>query len=285
MAHHLLTDPSAFDLDAYFARIGYDGAREPSLTVLRDLHLLHAQAIAFENLNPLLGWPVRLDSAALVNKLVREGRGGYCFEHNLLFAHALDALGFRFDGLAGRVMHGAPPDVIRPRTHVLLRVELEGDVWIADVGFGGLTMTAPLALRPGEEQRTPHEPMRLTAADGGYVVETLLRGAWTPLYRFTLEPAHLVDYEMASWYLCHHPESRFITGLTAARPQPGRRYALRDGALATYYVDGRVEQRVIRDGAELRDVLAGLFGLRLPDSPETDAALDRVTGMSRAAAI
>ncbi len=53
-------DP-AFDLSAYFARISYDGPRTATLQTLRAIQLLHPQAIAFENLNPLLGLPVRLD--------------------------------------------------------------------------------------------------------------------------------------------------------------------------------------------------------------------------------
>jgi hypothetical protein len=39
----------AIDLDAYFARIGYDGPRTASLATLRAVHLAHTQAIAFEN--------------------------------------------------------------------------------------------------------------------------------------------------------------------------------------------------------------------------------------------
>ena len=68
-----------FDLDSYFARIGYDGPRTPTLETLRAIQLLHPQAIAFENLNPLLRIPVRLDIASLQEKLIRSRRGGYCF--------------------------------------------------------------------------------------------------------------------------------------------------------------------------------------------------------------
>jgi N-hydroxyarylamine O-acetyltransferase len=82
------------DLDAYFRRIGYSGDRAPTLGTLRALLLRHTEAIPFENLNPLLRWPVRLDDASLEQKLVRDGRGGYCFEQNGLFLHVLRSLGF-----------------------------------------------------------------------------------------------------------------------------------------------------------------------------------------------
>src|ERR1700736_2987391 len=104
------------DLDSYFQRIGYtDGPRAATLDPLRALHLQHAQAIAFENLDPLSGHPVKLDLPSLVDKLVRRGRGGYCFEHNLLFSHVLQELGFRVAGLAARVLWNAPEGTIRAR--------------------------------------------------------------------------------------------------------------------------------------------------------------------------
>jgi len=84
----------ALDLHAYLERIGYDGPVEPTLEVLDALHLAHATTIPFENIDILLGRPIRLDLPSLQDKLVRDRRGGYCFEHNTLFAAALEAVGF-----------------------------------------------------------------------------------------------------------------------------------------------------------------------------------------------
>ena len=112
------------DLDAYCARIGYDGPREATLESLRALHNLHPQAIPFENLDPLLKRPVKLDAASLQAKLVEGGRGGYCFEHNSLFAHVLRALGFKVQEATARVRWSVPPGVKTPslgeRERVLL---------------------------------------------------------------------------------------------------------------------------------------------------------------------
>ena len=88
-----MTADVSFDLDAYLGRIGYDGPRVPTLQTLRAIQRLHPQAIAFENLNPLLGLPVKLDILSLQEKLIRSRRGGYCFEHNGLLFQALRALG------------------------------------------------------------------------------------------------------------------------------------------------------------------------------------------------
>src|SRR5262245_48596342 len=112
------------DLDAYLRRIAYTGAREPTLETLRALHWHHPLAIPFETLDPLLGRGVRLEPDALERKLVAERRGGYCFEQNLLFAHALRSLGFAVSYLSGRVIWQAGDHERRARTHMLLFVQL-----------------------------------------------------------------------------------------------------------------------------------------------------------------
>src|SRR5687767_10168065 len=124
----------AFDLAAYLERIGYAGTPHPDRTTLAPLQLAHATHIPFENLDILLQRPVRLDIESLQAKLVEERRGGYCFEHNLLFAAALEAAGFSVTPLAGRVRYRTRRTL--PRTHMLLLVSVGGADWIADVGFG-----------------------------------------------------------------------------------------------------------------------------------------------------
>src|SRR3954466_9641336 len=154
------------ELTAYFDRIGYAGARAPTFAALHDIVAAHATSIPFENIDVLLGRGVRIDTASLVAKLVGGGRGGYCFEHNMLLQHALRTLGFRVEGFAARVLWGRPEGDPTARSHMLLRVSLpEGD-FLADVGFGGLPLTAPLRLETGTEQRTPHEPHRLVKNNG-----------------------------------------------------------------------------------------------------------------------
>lgn len=114
---------TALDLQAYLRRIGYQGAVEPTRRVLEALHLAHATHIPFENLDILLGRPIALDLASLQSKLVARRRGGYCFEHNLLFAAVLREFGFEPTLLAARVRFRTT--AVLPRTHMLLLVEGE----------------------------------------------------------------------------------------------------------------------------------------------------------------
>lgn len=267
-----------FDLDAYLQRIGYGGPRAPTLDTLRAVQLRHTETIAFENLNPLLRWPVRLDIESLQQKMVRGGRGGYCYEQNLLFKSALEALGFKVIGLAARVMwNAAMAGPVVPRTHMLLRIEIEGRSWLADAGFGVMTPTGPLRLEPDVEQATPHEPFRLVRADDEFIMQAQIRGEWKALYRFSLHEQLLPDYEMANWYVSTHPGSRFVNGLMAARPAPGKRCTLLDNELTVHHLDGKSERRVLGSAAELRSVLQEEFHLTLPDAVELDAALRRLT--------
>jgi N-hydroxyarylamine O-acetyltransferase len=266
-----------FDLDAYFARIGYFGERSPTLETLRVLHFHHTQSIPFENLNPLLGWPVDLDSSALHEKLIRNRRGGYCYEQNLLFRHALENMGFQVTGLAARVSWNNPEGVMLPRTHMLLRVDLNGRAYIADVGFGNLTLTTPLRMETDIEQTTPHEPFRIIEGGGEFVLQAKVRDAWNALYSFTLQPQLMPDYEMGNWYVSRHPKSRFVNGLIVARAAPERRYALLNNEFAVHHLNGKTERRTLPTVAAIREVLEGPMGLRLPPGPELDVALRRLT--------
>jgi N-hydroxyarylamine O-acetyltransferase len=264
------------DLDRYLNRIAYDGPRAASLVVLRALHRAHTQAIPFENLSPLLGWPVALDLPSLEAKLVVDRRGGWCFEQNWLFRHALDAIGFRTRGLAARVLWGTTEDYVGPRTHMVLEVTIEGDVFLADVGFGGLTLTGPLAMTPDIEQATPHEVFRLRGAHAGELILEAKLDAWRPLYRFRGDEQLLPDYEMSNWHLCHHPDSFFRRDLVAARPFRGGRFGLRNNVLTLHRTGQASETRTLSTAAEIRAVLERDFQIALPDVRELEPILERI---------
>lgn len=262
------------DLDAYLTRIGYDGPRMPTLPVLRALHASHPQAIAFDSLDPWLGRAVAIDIAALEAKLVRGRRGGYCYEHNTLFWAALSALGFEVQGLSARVLYSTPPGGGRhPRNHMLMKVETPDGPHIADVGFGGLTLTGPLLLEADVIQQTPHERVRLKRDGGDWVLEAETGDTWRAMYQFGLEEHIAPDYEVANYYMSTHPRSPFVVRLVAARPLPGRRLALADNQMSVHHVNGPTEKRTIGNADELERVLREDFGLALPDDPRLTAKL------------
>lgn len=264
-----MTDDT-IDLDAYFRRIGYEGPRTPTLDTLKAIHYAHALSIPFENLDVLAKRPINLDLASLQKKLVADRRGGYCFEVNALFAAALKALGFDFTTLIGRVRWMSPEEVDTARSHMLIRVELPEGPYIADVGFGGLTMTGPIRFETGIEQQTPHEPRRLLPHDDGFELQAKIAGDWTPIYRFTLEPHRRTDYEVASWYTSTHPSSIFVQFLIAGRPQEGKWISLLNRDFKIRGLDGKAEARKLESVDEIAEVLATHFDIHLT---EEDKAL------------
>jgi len=276
------------DLDRYLRRIGLEERPAPDLATLARLQALHVAAIPFENLSALAGEPIGLDLASLEAKLLAPGRGGWCFEHNLLFAHALEAIGFAVRRLAARVRWNVPDHVTTPRSHMLLLVSLPGGDHIADVGFGGLTLTAPLRLAADLEQSTPHEPHRLRTQGQGrdrpgpgpgqapvYGLEAKIAGEWRELYRFDLAEQLQPDYEVSNWYLLTNPGSQFLSNLIAARAEPGARHALRNARYSIHRPDGTTERRLLEDLAELKRVLAESFHIRVPAGAGLDARLER----------
>lgn len=278
----------AFDPERYFRRIGYTGPREATLDVLRAVHALHPQAIPFENIDPIRGKPVHIDLPAVAAKLVDGGRGGYCFEQNALFANALTYLGFDVTPLIGRVAWGRTFTVEAPLTHMLLRVELDGESWLADVGFGSVTLTSPLRLNTSDAQSTPLENFRLdpvggarsNGGDGGdapseYHLSVQSAQAWLPTYRFTPRRAEWIDYKLGNWYTSSAPDSIFTHHLMACRVLPQGRLALLDTKVVERGPGGDViAQTHIASATALVDVLQGRFGLNL-DAVDTDELFER----------
>ncbi|AXE94528.1 arylamine N-acetyltransferase family protein [Paraburkholderia sp. 22099] len=252
------------NLENYFARIGYRGPRAATLEVLRDIHTLHPRAIPFENLNPLTRRAVKLDLASIENKLVTERRGGYCFEQNALLANVLTQLGFKVTPLLGRVLWGREPGVIPPRTHMVLRIDIGNEAWIADVGFGSVTLTAPLRLNAGLAQPTPLGTFRLAdAAHGSLYLEVLTRDeSWSRVYRFDLQPVEWIDYETSNWYTSTAPDSIFASNLIVCRVLPEARLTLLNDLLNERAPDGQiVSERQLASADELAACLRDRFGL------------------------
>ena len=267
------------DLDAYLHRIGVPTPVAPNLQTLRAIITAHVAAIPFENLDPFLGISPALDIASVQRKLVHDGRGGYCFEQNRLLSDALRAIGFEVTDLAARVLWGQSEGAVTARTHMLLRVEIEGRSWLADAGFGGNTPTGPLELVPDMEQATPHEPYRLIRRDeSDWRLQLFAADAWQTLYRFDLQPQFPADYRVSNYWTSTNPDSHFVTGLTAARAPAGRRLTLRNRQFAEHPTGGATTKRTLATIAGIRAVLQDEFLIRLPDDSKLDEMLDRLPG-------
>jgi len=233
----------------------------PAAETLAALHLAHATHLPFENLDILLGRPIRLDLDSLERKLVQEHRGGYCFEQNLLFAHVLEQLGFAVTRLIARVRYLATS--VLPRTHMALLIDVAGGRWIADVGFGGEGLLLPVPFWSGEECRQFRWSYRVVPDGDRWLMQSRRGGTWVDMYAFNLERQEFVDYEVANHYTSTHPSSRFVQTLAVQLPTPEARHILRNRELTIDRGDS-VERRLLRDHDEILGVLDASFGLRFP---------------------
>ena len=219
---------------------------------------------------------MRLDAQSLQAKLVAGARGGYCFEQNGLLLLALRAMGFQATPLAARVRWMAPPDAPRsPLSHMLLKLDLPEGPFLADVGFGGQSPTAPLRLEPGLEQPTEHGVYRIGEGPEGYEVQMRLPDRWETMYRFRLEPQEPRDYEVFNWFTSTHPASRFTRNLIAARIVGERRLNLLNRELTAYWPDGRSEGRRLETAAQAHRALVEDFGIEV-DSAELERVWERL---------
>lgn len=268
--------PEKVNLKAYFDRIGFAGSIAPTTATLDLLHALHPAVIPFENLGPLLGEPVLLDQSSLERKLLAERRGGYCFEHNLLLLRVLQDLDFNARPLLARVVWNDPTGIDRPPSHLLLLVEINGQSYIADVGFGGLTLTAPLRLRADAEQATPHETFRLTGGDPYWTLEARIGEDWRALYVFGLDSVSELDIAPINLALSSDAASPFTRELRVALAPSGRRLKLHNTGFTIQPVDGEAEKRTLSSVDELRTVLASEFGLNLPSDERLAPILARL---------
>ncbi|MEC3919942.1 arylamine N-acetyltransferase family protein [Nocardia sp. CDC160] len=255
------------DLDAYLARIGFTGERTPTLATLRELVRAHTTTIPFENLEIILGRGIPLELDALQDKLIRRRRGGYCYENVLLFAAALERLGFEFTAMSGRVTRGATN--LRPATHALLRVKTADDdrIWLCDVGFGWGPLE-PVELVSGRGEFSAGAwRFRLESRPDpvGGEVWTLYqfgKDGFVDRHTFVTTPQYRVDYAVGNHYVSTSPRSPFTTRPFVQRFHADVQHTLDGTTWTTNYPDGSDEVREL-EVAELPKVLAEVFDIEL----------------------
>ena len=254
---------SALDLDAYFERIGWDGATEPTYDTLAGLVRAHMAAIPFENIDVLLGRGVRLDLESLQAKLVRARRGGYCFEHATLMAAVLEQLSFHPNRHSARVTLVAS-HTTSPRGHMFLTVPLAEGRFVVDVGFGAQAPQFPVPLQDDEQRRTDDTTHWMTRDADRWVLRAKADGKTINAWVSTLEHDNPVDFEMANYYVATHPASPFVNRmLLCALTDEGRVTVMnRD---VTIRRDNMPHVSQLADRAALRALLAEHFGFDLPE--------------------
>ncbi|MDQ6917203.1 MAG: arylamine N-acetyltransferase [Pseudomonadota bacterium] len=255
-------DTSALDLDAYFERIGWDGTTRVGLDTLSRLVPAHMRSIPFENLDVLLGRPVRLDLESLQAKLVRAHRGGYCFEHATLLAAVLERLGFRPSRHSARVTMASPRSA-SPRTHMFLTVPLDEGIFVVDAGFGSLAPPFPVPLLDGETTHADDATHWMARDEGFWWLRAKSGGETIDAWASTLEEDQPIDFELANHYIATHPASAFVNRILMRALIAGGRVTVMNRDV-TVWRDGVAQDSQLADRAALRALVAEHFGFDLP---------------------
>lgn len=245
-------------LENYLTRIGLAQPLPPNADTLRRLHIAHLAAFTFHNLGIQRRAPILVDVDSIERKFFAgPDGGGYCFEQNTLFGAALRELGFNVTTLLGRV----PTPEKRLLNHMLLGVDIGGERWIADVGFGGEGPLEPIRLRDGE--RVMQNGIEyLVRRNGSLWSLSMQCGEHAQeLYEFSEAPFTEGDVEIANYYISTHPESIFRRTLTIQHITPEERVILRPKVI-TRYRNGVREDTPI-EPSQIRKYARELFGIEL----------------------
>ncbi|XP_034036157.1 arylamine N-acetyltransferase 1-like [Thalassophryne amazonica] len=270
------------DVEKYLERIGFVGPTEPSLEVLRSVHMRHLMSVPFENLTIHSGGQVELELPMLYDKIVNQRRGGFCCENNGLFYWLLSALGFRVTLLSAQVKNFFTTLYGPPFDHMVFMVTLEGQRWLCDVGFGpGFSL--PVSLDTSGAQEQGHKAYRIRKDGDMHFLECqrdeiISSGEdWAQMYKFTLEPRRLQDFEEMSRYHQSSPCSIFFCKSLSIIQTPSGRLSYIGRNLTTITFPTEDNESVVKTTRELKDeeipaVLEEKFGivLKSPLTPKDE---------------
>jgi len=255
--------PTPFSLARYFERIGYTGSANPTPDVLEAVQRAQLASIPFENFDILLGRGVSVEPAAICAKLLERPRGGYCFELNGLFLIALQEMGFEARPLLARVHLSGEPS---GRSHELILVTIGGRPWIADAGFGGTALRAPIPFELDEPRVQDGQRFRLVDAGAfGTMLQSEIEGQWRDLYSFDLAHVCPADIALGNHFTSTHPSSFFTFARVAALHVPEGRITLFDRKLRRASLAGE-STLDLGEGQGYLEALTEHFGIRL-DAP------------------
>jgi len=199
------------NIDHYLKKLNLE-KKSPSLEFLNQIISAHQKIISFNNLSVFFrpGKILNLELEPLFEKVVLRGEGGYCFENNKVFYYLLKDLGFEVAARAARVIYNNPGDV--PRTHRTTIVTIDGERFLADVGFG--RDVPPSAIKIGSTQDSGNQ---VIVKDGLYRHQLIKDDVAIDLYTFDDGYYQESDFNLGNYYTNTHPDSKFVKELIVTR--------------------------------------------------------------------
>ncbi|MDW6004546.1 arylamine N-acetyltransferase family protein [Vibrio mangrovi] len=245
--------------DNYLQKLELTPPAQPDIVFLRRFMARHIERFTFNNIAVLLNEPLPLDTESLLDKIVQRGAGGYCFEHNRIAYELLSSLGYSTRLVLGRVLNNNIRPV--PRTHRLTLVELEGETYLVDVGFGGSCPIGPIALNIQVPQQAGLDQFWVRAIDNDEyeLVQHHVDGPFI-LYRFDMAQYTEADCAMGHFYSHKHPDAVFVNNLVVSRKTPTEVLMLTNHRF-THRTENQDVETIIDSSDRLFTLLTQTFGL------------------------
>ena len=214
-----------FNFIDYCARIGFNGEAKADAETLAALMRSQLFSVPFENLDVQAGKLVSIEPQDIVNKIVYQPRGGYCYEVNSLFAMALTSLGIEYYFVGARPMFYPAR---RPKTHMVIIAKIGSEQYLCDLGFGSYGIRAPVVLSQiNQSIQQDDDFFKLHCEDGkNYILQALVGGEWINQFGFDLYPLELLDFVPANYFNSSHPDAIFVKQLLIVKHNPEGRKIL-----------------------------------------------------------
>ncbi|HAS61660.1 MAG TPA: arylamine N-acetyltransferase [Vibrio sp.] len=222
----------------------------------------HLSLFAFSSINVILDRDLSLNIDAIVERIVSDRQGGYCFEHNKLMQSALKSLGYDVRPILARVLLDG--NELNRRSHRVTLLSLDGQNYLVDVGFGFATPQQALVLQ-NQQYAWHNQQVRLSAIENqDYRVEQLEQGDWQTLYRFDLSETTEADCDANHFYTHKHPQSNFVNNLVVSKVHSNTRVLLKRLELFEYDdQSGTKRSSAITSARQLHQILSQQLGLNI----------------------
>lgn len=247
-----------FVLRDYLDRIEFTGKIDTSVECLTQLMRCHLFSIPFENLDVQRNHFVSLIPEEIVKKIIYSSRGGYCYEVNGIFAMALTAIGFKYQFCGARPMFYP---TLRPKTHVVLIVDIDNEKFVCDLGFGSFGIRAPISLNQlNQTIQQDYDQFELSKLDQyTYLVKAKVENEWKNQFCFDLYPMQWIDMTLPNYFNSTHPDTIFVQKLLVVKHNPDGRGILLGNQLKRY-TKGEIEMTEIK-AEDITSILKSEFGI------------------------
>jgi len=244
-------------LQNYISGFGLTIPSSLNISFVKVLKASHVARYSFNSLAVVMGEDISLDLEDISQKIVQNGLGGYCFEHNKLTFELLKSLGYDVQLIMARVLNNKENDV--PRTHRLTLLNHQGNNYVIDTGFGGNCPITPLLLQPDLLQKAGHDVYRIIAKQNGeYDLQILKQGDYYTMYRFDLAVYTDADCLVGNFYSSKYPTAGFVNNLMVGLKNADHTIFLMNYELIERR-QGESQQRVLSSPQALHQVLTDIF--------------------------